>query len=74
MAKFIGVDKIYQALYDIGAVEEDPQNVRRVVIDLEANSVARIYIEKFADDEKLSAGLTAGLRVEQATAAPGEVR
>jgi len=74
MAKFIGVDAIYQALYDVGAVVEEPQNVRRVIIDLEAGSVARIYIEKFADDEKLSAGLTAGLAVEAATAAPGELR
>lgn len=74
MAKFISSDAIYQALYDMGAVEEEPKNVRRVVIDLECGRVARILMEKYADDEKLIVGLEAGFRVEQATAAPGEKR
>lgn len=77
MSKFIvGVhsDDLYQRLHEAGALQQDPRDVRRVIIDLEAGSIARIYVELFADDEKLKAGLEAGLRVEQATAAPGELR
>lgn len=75
MSKFIVLDsdKLYILLHEAGVVEEEPANVRRAIIDLEVGRPAKIYLEKFADDHKLNAGLMVE-RIEQATAAPGEKR
>ena len=56
MAFLVGND-IVQALYDAGTIIEDPKSVRRIVVDLEVGQPGRIYIEKFADDEKLRVAL-----------------
>lgn len=63
MAKFIETGRMTDALYDAGAIDEEPSCVRRVVIDLEAGKPGRIYIEKFADDEKLLVAIQGGLTV-----------
>jgi hypothetical protein len=64
MSKFIvGNDKMTRALVAAGVVNEPLEEVRRIVIDLRAGSPGMIYIEKFADDEKLSAAVSAGLEV-----------
>ena len=57
MSKFIAASAIFDALHDAGVIEQEPRTVRRVVIDLEVGSVARIYVEQFADDEKLAAAI-----------------
>lgn len=61
MAKFVETGRAYRALYDAGIVTEAPENVRRCVIDLEVGSVAKIYIEKFADEKLIDVLLTADL-------------
>jgi hypothetical protein len=43
-------DGIYEALHAAGVFADDPKDVRRVVIDLEAGSAARVYVERFVDD------------------------
>lgn len=75
MSKFVvSSERIFDALHKSGAITIEPRYVRRVVIDLKAGSIGMIYVEQFADDETLMTGLEAGLKVEQATAAPGELR
>lgn len=63
MSKFIETGRMVDALHATGAIDEDPRNVRRVIIDLEAGAPGRIYIEKYADDEKLFAAITGGIEV-----------
>jgi hypothetical protein len=53
MSKFLvggRSDGIYEALHQAGVFKEDPRNVRRIIIDLEAGSAARTYVEMFVDD------------------------
>ena len=52
MSKFVvGAmsDGIYEALYKAGVLPNLPDEVRRVIIDLEVNQAARIYIDTYAD-------------------------
>jgi hypothetical protein len=66
MSKFVvgaSSDKIYQALHDAGVFADDPDFVRRVVIDLEAGSPAKFYIELFGDDRLTEVLLEAGIRL-----------
>lgn len=60
MAKFIVGDKLIRSLYDAGAIGDDYESIRRVVIDLELGHVAKLYIERYGDDDQLIAGLTGG--------------
>jgi hypothetical protein len=60
MGKFITMDLIDQ-LAEAGVIADDPRYVRRVIIDLQAGTPARIYIEKFGDNETLTAELVASL-------------
>ena len=41
----------------------DPSSVRRIVIDLEGGSAARIYYDTFADQEPLAVAFEGGLRI-----------
>lgn len=61
--KFIETGQFFQALHDAGIVEDDPTMVRRVVIDLAAGEVGVVYIEKFADADRLEVALGHGLTV-----------
>jgi len=54
-------DEIAKALHEAGVVAEDLSDIRRIVIDLTAGEAARIYVELFADNERLAIGLRAGL-------------
>jgi hypothetical protein len=63
MSKFVVGDKLLEALYSAGILDDDYKYVRRIVIDLEVNQAARIYIDRFADDEQLVPALTAGIRI-----------
>ena len=63
MAKFIETGKMFDALHAAGVVEDEPSYVRRVIIDLQAGRIGMVYIEKFADDEKLSVALNGGLEI-----------
>jgi hypothetical protein len=66
MAKFVFLHSspIVQALVDAGVIDHDQIDyIRRVVIDLEAGAAAKVYVERFADDERLIVGLRAGLQV-----------
>lgn len=64
MSPFLGVpDVLFEALRKAGVVTDDPHEVRRVVIDVQAGKPAMVYVEKFADLEKLVVALEGGLRV-----------
>jgi hypothetical protein len=68
MSKFVfgakASEDVANALFKSGAIKEDPKDVRRIVIDLEVGAAARIYVELFADNERLAAGLRAGLTLD----------
>ena len=64
MSKLITSSAMFDALHQAGMFDDDPTMVRRVVIDLQAGSIAKVYVERFTDDEKLRAGLQAFLNVE----------
>jgi len=66
MAKFMFLksSQLVQALYDAGVIAEPVDYIRRVVIDLEVGQPARVYVERYGDDDALLAGLTAGLQLE----------
>jgi len=55
---------VVQALYEANVIDASPENVRRVVIDLEAGAAARLYIETFAQAPILATILDGKLRVE----------
>jgi len=57
MSKFVTSSAIFDALHDAGVIDQEPRTVRRVVIDLQVGSVAKVYVEQFADDEKLAAAI-----------------
>jgi hypothetical protein len=63
MGKYIvGYDDPFtKALFDLGIVKERPDEVRRIVIDLEAGCIGRIYVEKFADGKQMALALGAGI-------------
>lgn len=64
MSKFIGIGPgLAEALHRAGVVQQDMADVRRIVIDLEAGRVGKVYVETYADDEKLRVALTGGLEV-----------
>lgn len=63
MSKFIVGDALLEALYSAGILPDDYTFIRRIVIDLEVGSAARIYIDRYADDEQLIPALTAGIRI-----------
>jgi hypothetical protein len=63
VSKFIVGDKLLEALHSAGILDDDYTYVRRIVIDLEVNQAARIYIDRFADDEQLVPALTAGIQI-----------
>lgn len=61
MPKFIVLPDFVLKAHELGLIEEDPTTVRRIVIDLEVGRPAKIYLEKYVDDEKLAEVLDAGL-------------
>lgn len=64
MAPFVvGSDKVLDALFEAGVIQNPPCEIRRVVIDLQAMHVATIYVELHPDQEKLAAALGAGIEV-----------
>lgn len=68
MSKFVvgpASDHFTDLLFAAGVVEEKPENVRRIVLDLQVGHAAMIYIEKYADDENLIAGLHAAIDVRE---------
>lgn len=80
MSKFIAGASypLARALIDAGLIQDDETFVKRILIDLKAGQPAVIKVEYFADDEKMVDWITGAdfkrPRVEQATAAPGELR
>ena len=76
MAKFLLTQDLIQKLYDADLIAERPEYVRRVVFDLEAGQVGRMYIEKFADDAFLDVLIDArkdGLKVIPPMLSPEEI-
>ena len=76
MAKFLLTQDVIQKLYDAGLIAEKPEYVRRVVFDLEAGEIGRMYIEKFADDAFLDVLIDAredGLKVIPPLLRPDEI-
>jgi hypothetical protein len=63
VSKFIVGDGLLEALYSAGILGDDYTYIRRIVIDLEVGNPARIYIDKYGDDEQLVPALTAGIRI-----------
>jgi hypothetical protein len=63
VSKFVVGDRLLEALHSAGVIGDDYTYIRRIVIDLEVNQAARIYIDRFADDEQLVPALTAGIRI-----------
>lgn len=63
MSKFLVGDELLEALYSAGVIGDDYTYIRRIVIDLEVGNPARIYIDKYGDDEQLVPALTAGIRI-----------
>lgn len=49
--KFVTSNPVYEALHAAGVFAEDPNNVRRVIIDLQAGSAAKFYVECFLDSK-----------------------
>jgi hypothetical protein len=64
MNKFITSSEQFDALHEAGLFEDDPKMVRRVIIDLEVGNIAKVYVERFADKERLAAGIGAFMQVE----------
>ena len=63
MAKFIAgtqADTVAQWLHDSGQIANPLSDIRRIVIDLEAGNAAKIYVELYADNERLTAALQGG--------------
>ena len=56
---------IFLALHRAGLFADDPNDVRRVVIDLEVGSPARVYVERFVDDSLVDVLLHAGLELAE---------
>jgi hypothetical protein len=63
VSKFIASDEIFFALRRAGAFTDDPNDVRRVIIDLERDSPARVYIERFLDDSIIDVFLVGGIQI-----------
>jgi hypothetical protein len=63
VSKFLVGNELLEALYSAGVIGDDYTYIRRIVIDLEVGNAARIYIDRYADDEQLVAALTAGIRI-----------
>lgn len=72
MPKYIVGDRVLLALYDAGVIGDDYPFIRRIVIDLEVGSVAKLYVERFADDDKLIAGLVGGIKIVETTEEAGK--
>ena len=53
MAKFIVADKFLLVLHEAGLLGDDYESTKRVIIDLEVGSIARIYKVQFADDDSV---------------------
>jgi uncharacterized protein YegP (UPF0339 family) len=52
---------VAQALQEAGVITQALTDIRRIVIDLTAGEIARIYVELLPDNHELAAGLAAGL-------------
>lgn len=59
---FIVGDKVLQALYDAGLLD-DYKAVRRLVIDLEVGGAAMMYVEKYADESLLDVVFAGGIQI-----------
>lgn len=71
--KHIANDLI-QKLYDAGAITTDPRYVRRIVIDLPCNGVARVLIETFADDDKVTPELVGDIIMQLSERDPDDTQ
>lgn len=66
MSKFIVGSQsngVFQALHAAGVFADDPNEVRRVVIDLTAGEAARVYVDKFLDDKFTDVLLFDGIEI-----------
>ena len=66
MVKFIvgaRSDGIYEALHAAGVFKEDPKDVRRVIIDLEAGAPAKFYVEVYAEDTLIDVLMRGGIEL-----------
>lgn len=70
MSKFLlgPSNDTFQALHDAGVFADDPKNVRRVVIDLEAGSAAVVYVQLFLDDSFVDVVLAGGIKLAEGEA------
>lgn len=66
MSKFIvgsQSDRVFKTLHAAGVFADDPNEVRRVVIDLTAGQAARVYVDKFLDDKFIDVLLFDGIEI-----------
>jgi hypothetical protein len=56
---------VFLAMHEAGVFADDPDLVRRVVIDLESGSPARVYIERYLDEASVDVIL--GVVIQVAT-------
>jgi len=62
--KFIAgtsADRLSQALYDSGMIQNPPSDVGRIVIDLKPGEPAVIYVKLFMDTDAVDVLLESGL-------------
>lgn len=71
IAQRITSEEFAKSLADAGIIDFPIDGVRRIVIDAKAGEMLMVYVETFADDRWLSAGLhMEGIEVH--TSAPAE--
>lgn len=61
MAKLVMAHDVVDALQRSGVIDMPTDRLRRVVIDLTAGELPRLYTESFVDDRLVEALLTAGM-------------
>lgn len=75
MSKFIvghASNEIFMALHNAGVFADEPSEVRRVIIDLEVGSAARIYVEKFADSSLVDVIMSGAVEIVEREKAAGQ--
>lgn len=70
MPSFIIGDKLIQALYDAGLLE-DYTSVARVVIDIRVGEVAKMYVEKYTDTSFAKIVTDGGVEIVETAAEAG---
>ena len=64
MSKFIvGTDKLTLALFEAGVIRERPENVKRIIIDLNVGEVGKLYVETYMETDTIDVLLGGGLEI-----------